>query len=133
MRGKRNDTRYSWKCRQTIPKACNNRIQEDTTFEPHAATTNLQHYWLASKLMITHEPSPISSLVLAVQSAQDNSYWCSPNWLTGISVAHCQASAHGILPPKEESLSSETELRLLLFWDPVGLDVFLQCGLITEI
>ena len=39
------------------------RIQVGTTLNPPAATSNLTHYWLASKLMTTFRSSPISSLV----------------------------------------------------------------------
>ena len=83
--------------------------------------------------MIIGRSSPISSLVLALQSAQGNSNWSLPNWVIGISAAPCQASAHGnssitiwiptTSPPREEFLSSKIGLGLLFFRNLVGLYV----------
>ena len=38
-----------------------------------------------------------------------------------------------LVPPREKFLSSETELRLLLFWDPVGLNICSEYVVIIEI
>ena len=49
--------------RREFPKACSLQNSGGTTLKPHAAPSNLTHYWLASNLMITPRSSPISSLV----------------------------------------------------------------------
>ena len=129
----------------TIPqKRVHDRIQVDTTLNPHAATNNLTHQLagnytngyrrvLANELIGTHtiiHPrqqqlvlAKIGSLVPVLPHAKP-APMATPTSLPDFPQ---------LLPRKEEFLSSETELRLLVLGNPVGLYVCLECILITEV
>ena len=131
--------------------------------------------------MITGESSPISSLVLILQSAQgcsiigprqtgslvpilhlcqlapmatqqtlqkytpattthkQMSLACTNNLniiartRKQVAALFCYRNSHNYSPPMRKFLSSETSLRLLLFGNPVGLYVLIECVLIRKI
>ena len=88
-------------CCKTADNSQKRELQNSGRYKikSHAATSNLTHYWLASKLMTTPRSSPISSLVPRCNPPKAQQLVLAESWLTGTNAALCQTSSHG--NPKE--------------------------------